>query len=236
MPRPSRRGRCCCWPGTSRKPRTGQPSPTRPVRPSHCRATPRSRRRRRCPAPAAAADPRIPAPSRIAAAALAGSPGCLPSSSGIPVRSGSICSSYAGMASEISSAPGPLNDVRNAPGSTISTRMPNRSTSLASASDHPSSANFVAEYAPTPGNVNRPPMLLIWTIAPVPRSRMPGSTARVSAAGPKKCRSIRSRSSAVAGLLGGADRAAACVVHQHIDAAVPVKHLARRRRGCGRCR
>jgi hypothetical protein len=30
---------------------------------------------------------------------------------------------------------------------------------------------------------------------------------------------------AVAGLLRGTDRAAACVVHQHIDAAMPVEHL-----------
>ena len=38
-------------------------------------------------------------------------------------------------------------------------------------------------------------MLLIWTTAPDRRSRIPGSTARVSAAGPKKCRSISSRNS-----------------------------------------
>lgn len=58
-----------------------------------------------------------------------------------------------------------LNDVRNAPGSTMTTLIPKPDTSLASASDQPSRANLVAEYAPTPGKVNLPPILLIWTTA-----------------------------------------------------------------------
>lgn len=85
--------------------------------------------------------------------------------------------------------------LRNAPGSTISTLIPNGATSAATASDSPSSANFVADYAPTPAKDVRPPMLEICTMAPDLRRRMCGSTARISVAGTKKCTSISSRSS-----------------------------------------
>lgn len=76
--------------------------------------------------------------------------------------------------------------------------MPSGRTSAASASDRPSRANFVALYAPKPGIEPCPPTLLSCTIAPERRARMWGSTARVRAAGPKRCTSKSERSSSSA--------------------------------------
>jgi len=53
--------------------------------------------------------------------------------------------------------------------------MPNGATSSASASENPSRANFVAEYAEHPANEIRPPTLVSCTIAPDFCARMCGS-------------------------------------------------------------
>jgi hypothetical protein len=63
--------------------------------------------------------------------------------------------------------------------------QPNGAISAATASDRPSRANFAAQYAETLGPAMRPPCELICTIMPEPCARIRGSTARVSAAGPK---------------------------------------------------
>ena len=63
---------------------------------------------------------------------------------------------------------------------------------------------------------------------------MCGRTARVSAAGPKKCSVHQVAQLRVGGLLGGADQGPAGVVHQHVDAPEPTASRRRRRRGCGR--
>ncbi len=107
---------------------------------------------------------------------------------------GPTVASYAGRDADSFMA-APKKPVRNAPGSTISTLTPSGATSWASASESPSRAHLVAEYAPNPATDNCPPKLLICTMAPDFCLRMCGSTARTSAAGPKKWTSIRSRSS-----------------------------------------
>ncbi len=92
--------------------------------------------------------------------------------------------------------PAPARLVRNWPGSTISTLTPNGAISCASASDAPSSANFVAEYALKPANDSCPPRLDMLTIAPPRCPRSTGSAARVTAIAPKKLVSKIARSSA----------------------------------------
>ena len=79
----------------------------------------------------------------ISAAARAGSPACEPLDLTSPSRI-SCTARYATSCVRGTTSERPAKSVRNGPGSTISTRMPNTATSVASASEKPSTAHFVA--------------------------------------------------------------------------------------------
>jgi len=118
--------------------------------------------------------------SALARAAFAGSPACTPCTPLVNLRVPPTVSAYALMAGIVRN-PAPKSCVRNAPGSTMSTHTPKGFTSAARHSDSPSSACFAAQYAPNPGPVVRPPVLVTCTIVPARRARMCGRSARVSA-------------------------------------------------------
>ena len=67
------------------------------------------------------------------------------------------------------------------PGSMITTRMPNGASSWARPSLSPSNANFDATYGDWAIAAMRPVIDVMLTIAPLRRSRIPGSTAAGSA-------------------------------------------------------
>jgi len=71
------------------------------------------------------------------------------------------------------------------PGSMIATRTPKAATSWASASLAAPSANLEAEYAIWFGVATRPAIEVTFTMQPVRRSRIEGSTARIIRIGPQ---------------------------------------------------
>jgi hypothetical protein len=83
--------------------------------------------------------------SRMAEAALSGSPGCVPSIRSTAARVTPAVGAESSMIVLVRCIRFAPNSVRNAPGSTMSTRMPSGATSAASASDIASSANFAEQ-------------------------------------------------------------------------------------------
>ena len=79
------------------------------------------------------------------------------------------------------------------PGSMITTRMPNGASSSASSSLSPSKAHFDATYGAWAGDANRPATDVMFTIAPVRRSRIEGSTCCKHRTAPHRFTFITSR-------------------------------------------
>ncbi len=89
----------------------------------------------------------------------------------------------------------PLHSVRIAPGSMITTSMPNGRSSMRSASLSPSTAYLVAWYQPPSGSDPRPPIDEMLTIRPERWARMCGSTSCVRRARPNRLTSTWWRAS-----------------------------------------
>jgi len=79
----------------------------------------------------------------IALAAREGSPGCFPFREDAPTRVAPAVFSYCGISFSAIAKDPAKNPVLNGPGSTTVTRIPKGATSAASASEMPSTANFV---------------------------------------------------------------------------------------------
>ena len=79
------------------------------------------------------------------------------------------------------------------PGSTITTRMPKGASSCAMPSLIPSSAHFDATYGDWASAPTRPATDVMLTMAPLPRSRMPGSTAWLQRTAPQRLTFMTSR-------------------------------------------
>src|SRR5262245_5170796 len=75
----------------------------------------------------------------------------------------------------------------------MTTLMPNGASSWASPSDKPSNAHFDVTYGDWASAATRPAIEVMLTIAPLPRSRMPGSTAWMQRTAPHRLTFITSR-------------------------------------------
>ena len=113
----------------------------------------------------------------------------------------------------------PAQSVRNGPGSTISHLDSQRLDLLRQGLREPLDGELGGVVVATPGKPMKPPMEEILTICPLRCFRMPGSTAWVMAARPKKLVSNMAANLIVLALLGRRQIAVAGVVDQHVDAA-----------------
>ena len=111
------------------------------------------------------------------------------------------------------------------PGSTMTTRMPNGATSWASSSLTPSNAHLDATYGAWPIEPNLPTTDVTLTIVPLPRSRMPGSTACRAADGAAQVDVHHVEVHRRRALLHHRVAADAGVVHEHVDVARLVEDL-----------